>query len=235
MLTSASSALKSQTKRLQDSANRSALEAEAQQLTVLSETLNALQTTFAGMHSTSPDAESLRAACALLRSTPLRIQIHASVCSKLLSLSVAQSCLYRQYREACCYYDTDNKAQGHDIREMEKQWSRGQVEEFAAADMSTRLTSLVRNIPMADVPKAQSDAKEQVFALAEAIESSDAGLLRCVKPQARLARAFVFPGRDLESTCQAIERVDAFAKLTEGAQCPDASDEDARPMLQFLV
>ena len=236
LLNTAQSTLKSQTKRLQDSANKTALEQESQLLSELSAIASAAQTAFAAINSSNPDAECLQQACRHLRGCRLHVHIDPLVAAKMVSLAANRSCLYRQYGEACRFFCPSADPEGQEIAEVSKRWSRKQVEEWVLTDMSTRILVLIRSIPMAEVSKTQSDSKEQVRALCDAIANADAeGLLSRVQAQAVVARALVVPHEDLAACRVALDQTEAFSKLAEGAPCEDGAMEDVRPLLQFFV
>ena len=236
VLSQVTTALKTQSKRVQESANKAALQVEEEELATMTEVATAASTAFAAGNSTNPDPDQLQKACQVLRASRLSMIVDSSIYAKLISAKASQSCLFRQYREMCCHFDPGDPVHGQEISQLLLLWTKAQVENWALTDMSHRLSSILRNIPLSDVGKTDSDAKEQFGLLCQAMEQSKENqLVERVLSQVRLAHALVFPGKDLQACRQAVVRVDDFAKLAEGARCQDNADEEARAMLQFFV
>ena len=238
VLTQAIASLKSQTKRLQESANRAALQEEEDELSEMSDVATAAHTVFSAANCANPDSEQLTKACALLRASRLNFKVDSSIYARAISAKAAQSCLFRQYSDMCARYNVKDSEHGREISQLQHAWPKAQVQAWAMTDLSNRLSTMLRNIPINEVGKVASDAKEQFGLLCKAMEgsSSENELVQRVLSQVRLAHALVFPAQDLEACRQALVRVDDFAaKLAEGESCEDATEEEARAMLQFFV
>ena len=230
--------LKQQLKRVQDSANRAALTDAENKILSCQEVVTACQHMATALAATSPEVEQIDAALKTLEKSHLAIPLQTDAWTKIHSARVAHFVLYRQYDEACRLY----RPSCNEVKHMLLTLPRAAVEDLAVLDLSTRVTCLLRAIASAEVTKDDSDSKQQVKLLCQAILNeigcAEQEFLGRLASQAEVV-ARLLDHSDLSGLKKALQRVDDFAaSATAEAEAEKADDStwgDDRPVLQFFL
>ena len=230
------SALKLHLKRVQESVNRAALTSEEMRILELQDVVGCCQTFCAALVSNCPDVDEMEAAFAKLQQCSLLIKVATDAHRKLHACRVGRFMLYRQFDEAVQLFRVDAAA----LAPLQQDLSQSAVEDICVLDVSTRLTQMLRGIPVAEAAKQDSDGKKQaaLFSktlLAEVRSQTGSHLRRLETSAALVVHLLDTKDADVATLQAALARVDQYAELPEGAELPGAFAEEERPILQFFV